>query len=1684
VVAGVFLTDVRKYCVKKSINVLFFLLLSALAHGQSWRSDMSWYNAGQTYIKLYYVSGTIAQVDVQQLLLHGFPDGTVDEQLVQVFERGQEIPIEIERKNTGPLKPGDKIRWATRRQTGLDERWAYHLETLSGLSSGTRSLYSDTTVYWLTWGNVPGKRYEKRQIAGQAPFLQGYRDTVYVEKDSLATYYEGIDNLRDLSSYSETEGSYWREHDLTGVLERSHIIEQQNVTNLLWRVRDSLLTFEARFHGLSAGGNTAVKRANLEVFRDLPDGSGAGYVSIANAEWNSATTRTIAGTVRPALLRDTSRIMMRMRVENRSSNRNGVNIVYFDWARFSYYRGFQMPANLVRMGFRVRHDGIHSIRLHKFIPSDTVRIYMPSQGVQYLMPVNPADSTVSFFHDSPTAVPELHIVVKNRSFSAPVRTVRYSPSVNLTDATNQGEFLIITRQVFYDEAVRYAAYRGQVSGLSTMVLTMEDIWDQFDHGSRRPIAIKRLLHYASTRWNKPPRYVFIIGDATDPAYNQRIANNHVPSFGIPPSDDWYAQNWTGPTDFRTNVAIGRLTVQTTTELRGYLSKVRAYERQIEALPWRKRVVMLSGGNSTIERQQLVSANRSFARQAAQSVIAAETVLVAKTSNDPLGIAPRQDLKQILDDGVLLLHFFGHSAPNSWDLLTDDPSTFGNVGRPNIVLSLGCYSGRFTGSSTRIISEQFVFAPNASVAYVGGSGAGQIPALNRYGQYFYQTLFHENQIVLGDVIRRTKRRHFELNPTALIDIALIQNSLLLGDPALRLAIPEKTDYLFSKNPFSIRPTPTNVADSVMRVRLDLLNYGTRPEKTVLLKLVHTKPDQTRVEYISNLSPFNNSRSMEIPVKLAGNDVGVHGLSALIDADGALDEVTRSNNARDVTTQVFSTSADIVYPQDLGIHGSRTPRMVVASPTFASGVRIEFQLDSTRGFNPPLRQETIVGTQLSQTWQPNLRLEQGRNYWWRVRILNTAGEPQTTWRQAGFAVDTTLTGTWWFQNARNYADNTFSLTLLRQTDGTLAFSPVNLPVSTESSNYDWGQLNSTDFTASTRINGVEFGRRVISFHAVALDGRRGRVLINRQYALHSGQYGDGFDVNSQLQATTNQFISDMNALKTGDYVIMRVRFVTQVFPSFGLFADTRILPVLSSIGAFKAGNGVNGNQAPQIDGTNGYILFGKKGAKSESEVSEYIIRTPGPVQKDTVYVFNAPDGDMLSPIAGPALGWRRLQYRTQLPNFTSEASIEVYGYRNVNGEPQLLAKTDRFLSGNRELSLASIDARVYPYVQLKAVLADSSRTATPQLPFWRIQYDPVPEVALDPFKVVIPRDTLQEGGDFTLAIDVNNLSQTPVDTVFVEYYNRIDGAPFSLIDVDTLKAIAGTSSRVTSTSLNTLNKIGQHEMLVQLRTPYPDQYPYNNLFTTRFLVVPDQIPPKMEVYLNNQAIQPQSAPITDRNNPDLMLVGTEPVIEIRWKDENELFLLDDPSLAQFVFNNEILSSTDERITFIPATSVKNNRAAAFFRPKLDATKDSIYHLTVFARDKANNTAEKPEGYSISFRVVSSTTIPSFYPYPNPMSGFTWFAFQLQAPDIGVVEQLRVSIYTLSGKPVRVFDLLGEHAASLEGGLQVGWNRLSWDGRDQDGGLLANGVYLYKVDFKANGKTMPVNNSRGIEKIAIIR
>lgn len=107
---------------------------------------------------------------------------------------------------------------------------------------------------------------------------------------------------------------------------------------------------------------------------------------------------------------------------------------------------------------------------------------------------------------------------------------------------------------------------------------------------------------------------------------------------------------------------------------------------------------------------------------------------------------------------------------------------------------------------------------------------------------------------------------------------------------------------------------------------------------------------------------------------------------------------------------------------------------------------------------------------------------------------------------------------------------------------------------------------------------------------------------------------------------------------------------------------------------------------------------------------------------------------------------------------------------------------------------------------------------------------------------------------------------------------------------------------------------------------------------------------------------------------------------------------------------------------------------------------YKIAVSAWDVFNNNSSETSYFEVGSE--EDVDISEVYNYPNPFSSGTTFTLQHNYS-----ESVRVKI--------RVFTVAGRLVYSGEStNLSDRFVRIPWDGRDNDGNLLANGTYLYKV------------------------
>jgi len=145
----------------------------------------------------------------------------------------------------------------------------------------------------------------------------------------------------------------------------------------------------------------------------------------------------------------------------------------------------------------------------------------------------------------------------------------------------------------------------------------------------------------------------------------------------------------------------------------------------------------------------------------------------------------------------------------------------------------------------------------------------------------------------------------------------------------------------------------------------------------------------------------------------------------------------------------------------------------------------------------------------------------------------------------------------------------------------------------------------------------------------------------------------------------------------------------------------------------------------------------------------------------------------------------------------------------------------------------------------------------------------------------------------------------------------------------------------------------------------------------------------------------------------------------------------------------------VDFFPDTESSNqNKATIRLSPVFEL--DGVYELLVQAEDVTGNQSGDLD-YKVTFEVVTKSSISNVLNYPNPFSTSTQFVYTLTGEE--TPEYFKIQILTVSGRIVK------EITQDEIGPLKIGTHRTDyrWDGTDDYGDRLANGVYLYRVVAK---------------------
>ena len=113
------------------------------------------------------------------------------------------------------------------------------------------------------------------------------------------------------------------------------------------------------------------------------------------------------------------------------------------------------------------------------------------------------------------------------------------------------------------------------------------------------------------------------------------------------------------------------------------------------------------------------------------------------------------------------------------------------------------------------------------------------------------------------------------------------------------------------------------------------------------------------------------------------------------------------------------------------------------------------------------------------------------------------------------------------------------------------------------------------------------------------------------------------------------------------------------------------------------------------------------------------------------------------------------------------------------------------------------------------------------------------------------------------------------------------------------------------------------------------------------------------------------------------------------------------------------------------------------------------------------------SVMLSACGSKKTPALHQnYPNPLTSETWIPYDLVA-DANVT----ITIFNVEGKPVRRLELGDQSAGSYQSQDKAAY----WDGRNDKGEMVSEGVYFYQLDasdFHATQKILVLKSEDSLD------
>lgn len=740
------------------------------------------------WLKFSVAENGIYKIDYTLLKASGINPDQVDPRKIKLFGNGtgmlpqsnsaprinslQEIAIKVIGEEDGKFDNGDFVMFYGQGPDAISydlQRNIIHYEN---------NIYSEENYYFLTVGNDNGKRVvDKPSETGSFPIVNTFDDFVFHEIDKFNALNSGREWFGEQFDIST---SMSLKFNVPGIVENSEIkivsgVMAQSFNPASFRL--SLNDFQVTEQFIPTITNSQYGEKGKIVIDTITVNSNS-----ANAPSNSTQTFKY----------------------DYVKGSSGKSIGYLDFLLANFKRTLTLSGN--RLLFRSSESLVNSISTFQLdaAPSN-ITIWDVSDPFNSQNQVYSWSNNVASFSATTNEL-KTYFASTADGIMVPIFIKEVANQNLLTNS--EVNMLIVTHPDFAGEAQRLANHRQSFNGINSLVVTTEEVYNDFSGGKQDPTAIR---DYAKTLLDNGLKNLLLVGrcsyDFKDrlnkntnfvPTYESRNSLSPLETYS---SDDYFAflepdeGEWeeSPAVNHTLDIGVGRLSLKTKEEAVAVVDKLISYDTNPKALgTWRKEIAFVADDGD-------FNLHQSDANKLADDIEANDPGFntqkifldAFKQISKPSGqVSPdaRKALSKALNKGVVIVNFTGHGSEQIWlqEQILDE--TFIEKEWKNdklfpLMVTATCEFGRHDDPAQISSSElALVKKEGGAIGLVTAARPVNASTNATLNKAFYQSLFaKENGKYkdLGHVFMETKNNS--------VNGVSNRNFSLLGDPSMHLAI---------------------------------------------------------------------------------------------------------------------------------------------------------------------------------------------------------------------------------------------------------------------------------------------------------------------------------------------------------------------------------------------------------------------------------------------------------------------------------------------------------------------------------------------------------------------------------------------------------------------------------------------------------------------------------------------------------------------------------------------------------------------------------------------------------------------------------------------------------------------------------------------------------------------------------